>query len=440
MIKFISSSFLLLLFIGIVSAEFSSVKGNGEFTPSTDLRGTFSQQSSQSGGYHKADLYFKTTMPSLNPDQSGVSNINCNDNKITLSLNGGNAIEQVNNWPDNVILLISDNWECFGKKETQFFVVSGKVVDVPNKSVTFTSKDCNISEMSEEFLLDVSWVDDKPKRRRKRRLNKRAPIDVNKKLSLNVLFDEKTGKSSKPNIPLINLDQENTGESLLCANCFMAGEATISMKIGGKFKPKFTLTDAFVSVNGNVRVNLDLTVTGKVGASFSPPEIELLNTPLAPLGVQNIFNIGPALVLAASSKISADVTGKVRTGGEISLPSFSAKASFVDEPKFEQSGFEPKTKSFDPTVGVAVSADISGTLKPQIAFGISVLNGLFTIKTGFQIITTLDSSISVGTDNGCNGKDPHLKSSLNGNLGFFVKDKNFPIVEFPSVSLLDQCL
>jgi len=217
MFNFIWNSLLLSLLVGIVSSaepsSFGSVAVNSGFTPSTALRGTFSQQNANTQGYHKADVYFKTKMPSLNPDQSGVSNINCNDGKITLSLNDASDIDQINNWPDKVILLISDKWECFGKTETQFFIVSDKVIDAPNKSVSFTSEESKISDQADDFLINVSWVDGGSKKKRnviRRRSHKRAPqIDSSKKLNLNVLFDEKTGKSSKPNIPLIKLGQNN---------------------------------------------------------------------------------------------------------------------------------------------------------------------------------------------------------------------------------------
>jgi hypothetical protein len=449
MVNFILSSLLPFLLFGIVysadpSSSFSTVAANNGFTPSTDLRGTFSQQNANTQGYHKADIYFKTKIPSLNPDQSGVSSINCNDGKITFGLKDASAIDQINNWPDKVILLISDKWECFGKTETQFFIVSDKVVDAPNKSVSFTSQESKISDQADEFLINVSWVDEGSKKRnivrRGSRSRKRAPLNLNKKLNLDILFDEKTGKSSKPNIPLIELGQNNTDETLLCANCYMNGEATVNMVVGGKFFP-FKLTDATISVKGKIKVNLDFSINGKVGASLSPPDIQLFSIPLTPLGISNIFNIGPSIDLGASAKITADITGTLHTGGEINIPNFSANFTFIDEPKFTQTGFDPQTKPHDPTVGVTISTGVTGSLKPQLSFGLDVLNGLFSIQTGFQVKTTLGTSVSIGSENGCNGKDqPHLESTLKGDLGFFVESKDFPIVDLPSVTLINECV
>jgi hypothetical protein len=189
MVNFILNSFLLFLLVGIVSSAdsstFGSVAENNGFIPSTDLRGSFSQQNANTQGFHKADVYFKTKIPSLNPDQSGVSSINCNDGKITLGLKEQNDIDQINNWPDKVILLISDKWECFGKTETQFFIVSDKVIDAPNKSVSFTSEESKISDQADEFLINVSWVDGGSKKRNvnRRRSRKRAQnLDISKKI------------------------------------------------------------------------------------------------------------------------------------------------------------------------------------------------------------------------------------------------------------------
>ncbi|CAI2182370.1 15940_t:CDS:2 [Funneliformis geosporum] len=436
-----------LLLIGIVSfagADFVVESSNKGFVPSSELRSIYKQKTtSKSDGHHKAEVYFKTKVPSFNPDQSGVvTNIKCGKDKITLSLNDEKSIEQVKNWPDKVMLLVSHKWECFGKSSTQYFMVGNKTVDAPKKRVSFTSESCDPLEWSNEFLVEVSWENGKTNKRRDRRgLNKRGrlnrrqdedkgklPIDISQKLDLNLLFDEKTGKTSKPNIPLVEVGQENTSESLVCANCFMSGEATISMRIAGKVDEKVEINEASISLNGNIKMNFDLSLDGKLGTVISSPDLQLLNLPLTPIGVPNTFNIGPSLILTASAKISADVTGTISTGSEINLPNFNVKATLIDDPKIEKSGFEPETKSHDPSVGVTGSTDITSSLKPQLALNIDVLNGAFIVKTGIQLVTTLGTTISVGKESGCKGKtQPHIETTLGGNVGFFVQDKNLPL-------------
>ncbi|GBC01320.1 hypothetical protein RclHR1_04140005 [Rhizophagus clarus] len=446
MTKFILTSFILFLFIGIVYSDFNVVAKNYKFKPSTELRGLYTQQNGndQSKGYHKAEIYFKTKVPSLNPDQSGVTNIDCNDgNKITLDLNDKNAIENVKDWPDKVMLLISHKWKCFGKKTTQYFMIKNKSIDVSNKKVTFITEECKVTDWSKNFSIDLSWVNGMSNPRR--RLNRKGvfpliPIDASNKINLDVLFNETTGRSSEPDFPL--LQEDNI--SLLCANCFIKGEATLSMKIAGSFLPSLDLTEATISLNGSALLNLDLSLNGTVGnnATFDKT---LLSLPLpGNFGVPGTFSLGPSIDLAASTEISTNVTGSLGFGGEISLPNFNANVTFIDitKPTFLQSGFKPKTKLHKPNFGIDnASANIAGSIKPQLAFGLNVFNGAFEQKLGFEIVGTLNNNISFGKKNACLKKSqPRLKIDLGGNLGFFVNDNDFPIVNFPSLNLLNRCL
>ncbi|RIA88714.1 hypothetical protein C1645_825945 [Glomus cerebriforme] len=148
--------------------------------------------------------------------------INKDGNKITLGLNDRDSIEQVNGWPDKVMLLISHKWKCFGKTTTQFFYGEGI----------------------------------KKKQKEMSRISVPVPsIDNSNKINLNALFDNTTGKSSKPNFPL-----------------------GISLKIAGSFFSSLKLTDASISLNGNALLNLDLSINGTVGNSTF--DAELLSLPL----------------------------------------------------------------------------------------------------------------------------------------------------------------
>lgn len=447
--KFILISLFVFLFIGIVYSDFNIVGKNYDFKPTTELRSLYSQQNGNdpSKGYHKAEVYFKTKVPSLNPDQSGVTSIDCSDgNKITLGLNDKNAIEKVNDWPDKVMLLISHKWKCFGKKTTQYFMIKNRSIDTSNNKVTFITESCKVSDWSKDFIIDLSWVNGLSNKNR-RNLNRKAlipikPIDISNTLSLNVLFNETTGKSSSPNFPLLQDDNI----ALLCENCFLKGDATLSMKIAGSFDFRLDLTEATIALNGSALMNIDLSLNGTAGAGTSFDKT-LLSIPLpGNFNIPNIFSLGPSVDLVASTKISTNVTGSLSFGGDISLPNFNANFTFIDikNPKFSQSGFKPKTKLHNPKFGLdSASSDIAGSLKPQLALGVNILNGIFEQKLGFQIVGTLNNNISVGGKgkNSCSRKtQPRLKIDLNGNLGFFVNDDNFPVVNFPPLNLLNKCL
>lgn len=433
--------FLLLVILITSSAaqDFTPIVGNNGFATSTDLRGSYTQGGQN--GAHVADIYFKTTIPSFNIDENGVAGIDCNNNQITLNLNDASPIAQIQNWPDQVLLFVSHKWNCLGKQTTQYFTVQNRTIDANNKKVTFNSVQTDIKDVSSEFNIDVSWNNGggNNKRHARRRSNKRA-INLSNTIDLSVLFDESSGQSSKPNFPLVTLSQNNTSESLVCANCFTQGQATISLKLAGSL-PTFKLTDATITLNGNIKFNLDMAINGKVGASVSPLDVQILSVPLSPLSIPALFNVGPSIDLAASSKISADITGSFRTGGEIDYPNFSATANFVDSPTFKQSGFQAQTKPHPPSIGFTVSASISGSLKPQLAFGLEAIGGLFNLKVGFDLVTTLGNKVSIGSNSGCsNATQPHITSQIDGDLGFFVESNDFPIVTFPTASLLDKCI
>ncbi|CAB4482298.1 hypothetical protein RhiirA5_418610 [Rhizophagus irregularis] len=449
--KYILISLFLFLFIGDVYSDFNVVGKSYEFKPTTELRSFYSQQNGDdpSKGYHKAEVYFKTKVPSVNPDQNGVTSIDCSDgNKITLGLNDKKAIEKVKDWPDKVMLLISHKWECFGEKSTQTFMIKSKSIDTSNKKVTFITESCKVSDWSKDFIIDLSWVNGLSNNRNNRRkLNTKALIpipktDLSNKLSLNVLFNETTGKSSSPNFPL--LQDENL--SLLCENCFLKGDATISMTLAGSFGFSLDLTEASISLNGSALMNIDLSLNGTAGAGIGFDKI-LLSIPLpGNFNVPKLFSLGPSVDLVASTNITTNVTGSLGFGGDISLPNFNANFTFIDvkNPKFTQSGFKPKTKLHKPKFGIdSASADVAGSIKPQLALGLNILNGVFEQKLGFQVVGTLNNNISFGGKgkNSCLKKtQPRLKIDLNGNLGFFINDDNFPVVDFPSLNLLNKCL
>ncbi|RGB31179.1 hypothetical protein C1646_764391 [Rhizophagus diaphanus] len=397
---------LSFFFLEIVySSSFNIVTDKKEFKPSTELYGVFSQREKdlELGGYHKAEIYFKTTVPSINPDQSDVKSVDCSDgNKITLNLDDGNAIKNVNNWPNTVMLMVSHKWDCFNKNETQFFLTKNKSIDIPNKKVTFTTESCDVSDWAKNFSIDLTWVE----RKRSNRRN-----NINKR------------------IPLPTIDK--------------SGEATISAKFAGSFSLSgLKLNEASVSLSGSTLMNLDLLVNGTIASTFNF-DTELLSVPLPGFpGIPGVFILGPSIDLVVASKVAANITGSLSFGGDVGLPSFNANASFVDitQPTFTQSGFVPESNLHKPKFGISsASVDINGSIKPQLALGVDVLKGKFEKKIGFQIVGSLDNNISFGNKTACKRKtQPRLKTDINGNLGFFVNEKGFPVVNFPTINLIDK--
>ncbi|CAB5392741.1 unnamed protein product [Rhizophagus irregularis] len=179
-------------------------------------------------------------------------------------------------------------------------------------------------------------------------LNKRLPlptIDKSGKLNLNTTSDI----------------------SVLFTNCFIRGEAAISVKLA---------------------VHLIL--------------------------IPNFFMYPYLAFLVFASKVAANITSYISSDSDVGLPNFNANVSFVDIN--QPIRFTPESNLHEPKFGITAASSI----KPQLAFGIDVLDGKFENKIGFQIVGSLNNNISLGNKTACLRKtQPRLKTDLNGNLGFF---------------------
>ncbi|CAB5190391.1 unnamed protein product [Rhizophagus irregularis] len=456
MFRFIINSLLFIFFFRIViaSKDFGVVMGKKDFKTTKSLLAVYNQQDADpSDGYHQAEFNLKTDLPSFNPDQSGVESIKCKKGsngkrKITFNLKDKKAIKDVKEWPERVMLLISHKWKCFGKRSTQFFTATDRVIDESNLSATFAIMRCDYPYNSNDYELNINWVEgvNQSKNKTRRNLEERfgipfPTINSSNKLGLNILFDSNNGRTSRPNIPIIN----DGNVRLLCSNCFTKGDATIAVKIRGNIVPP-KLKEASISLDGNFLMNLDFTLDASKEKNkrlnrknTSAKDFQIFSIGLGPFNIPGILNLGPSIDLVAAADATLETGGTLEFGGDLSLPNFSARASFKGDPSFDQSGFTPKVNVHNPDFDVEASATISASLKPQFAFGLSVLNGrVLRQKVGFELVGTLQNSFIFG--NCENKKKPRLDSSLGGNVGFFANENNFPIFTFPTLPLLNKCL
>ncbi|CAB4412661.1 unnamed protein product [Rhizophagus irregularis] len=456
MIRFILNSLLLLFFSGIVttSKDFDVVMGNKEFEITKSLSAVYSQHVSHpSEGYHKAEFNLNTNLPSFNPDQSGVESVICKTGangkrKITFSLKDKKAVDHINKWPEEIMLLISHKWTCFGKRSTQFFTATDRVINESKLVVTFAIEESDFPHNSEDYDLNVNWVHGNQTNNNTyhRNLEERfggVSIDISNNIGLNILFDSNSGKSSRPDLKIIS----NNDMRLLCTNCFTKGDATLALRIRGKiFPPK--VKEASITLNGNFLMNLDFALESSQEASInnrkisSAKDITILSIGLGPFNIPGILNVGPSIDLLAAADVNTGTSETLEFGGDFNLPNFNVQASFEGQPQFTQSGFTPIVNAHTPNAGIEASASISASLKPQLAFGISVLKGrIFKETVGFELVGTLENSFTIGTSS-CESKTHpiHFESSLDGNIGFFVNNKDFPIFNFPTLLLLDKCL
>ncbi|CAG8699219.1 5585_t:CDS:2 [Acaulospora morrowiae] len=369
--------------------------------PSTNLFATYSQlPTSDDHGYHIFNLQFNTTIPSINLDQTNgsISSIECDSstNSITLILSKESSesfIDAVVNWPDKVMLLISHKWFCFGSSTTQFYLVGDKTVDSVNRKVRFNSEPCEVLKWTNEFSLDLSW--------------RATLIDKSGTIPLDGLFDPRTGKTSRPNIPL--------NSDLVCANCFTHGSAKISLKITG-FGP--IVNSVSLEISGDLLVNVDITTKG---ITLKSPDVKLLDIPIRSIKIPGLLKIGPSLILEADAQINLQFNRTVSVGSKLSIPDFDLKAKLSGQPKFD-ANFKPKFSFHKPNLSIKKTVSLIGSLKLQLALEVNALGGLFSRKAGVEVVSTLGVQVN----------STKVVGTLGGDVDFFEGSKTFPIVKFPN--------
>uniref|UniRef100_U9TNS7 DUF7223 domain-containing protein n=1 Tax=Rhizophagus irregularis (strain DAOM 181602 / DAOM 197198 / MUCL 43194) TaxID=747089 RepID=U9TNS7_RHIID len=248
-------------------------------------------------------------------------------------------------------------------------------VSHPSEVVTFAIEESDFPHNSEDYDLNVNWVHGNQTNNNTYHRNLEegfggVSIDISNNIGLNILFDSKSGKSSSPDLKIIS----NNDMRLLCTNCFTKGDATLALRIRG------------------------------------------------PFNIPDILNVGPSIDLVAAADVNTGTSETLEFGGDFSLPNFNVQASFEGEPKFTQSGFTPIVNAHTPNAGIEASASISASLKPQLAFGISVLKGrIFKETVGFELVGTLENSFTIGSSCESNTHPIHFESSLDGCFKIKVK-------------------
>ncbi|PKK63295.1 hypothetical protein RhiirC2_789118 [Rhizophagus irregularis] len=118
--------------------------------------------------------------------------------------------------------------------------------------------------------------------------------------------------------------------------------------------------------------------------------------------------ISVKLAVDGTIAIAANITSYISSDSDVGLPNFNANVSFVDIN--QPIRFTPESNLHEPKFGITAASSI----KPQLAFGIDVLDGKFENKIGFQIVGSLNNNISLGNKTACLRKtQPRLKTDLN---------------------------
>ena len=96
---------------------------------------------------NRANVALETKSPAFNPVKADeVLNVECKDgDTIVMKIRDPVALKEVQQWPANVILMVSQHWPCFNKEETLFYMTYDTNVDFEREEASFQVNPCNVS-------------------------------------------------------------------------------------------------------------------------------------------------------------------------------------------------------------------------------------------------------------------------------------------------------
>lgn len=427
------------------------------FGASNTIMSTYRQGNDSSTSGHVATLQLDMKTPGVSTsDQGAVSNVQCGNGQVTLTVPDAAHYQTAINWKTPMTLLVTNQWTCNGQQTNQLFSVTG----VKGLNGNSTSKRSNLNQVqltatpaqlkdhATNFNIDLSYDDQSgavaSKVKGRRTLGKRISVDKTSTFDLTANSDG-NGKVKLPNIQIFK-SSTNPQAIINCATCFTQGSATIKMSInGGVFPPK--VNTAQMTLDGNMLINADFTITGddKI-AGITSPTIQLIDIPITPITIPGVFDLGPAIKLEGNAALSLDAKGTIAIGADMNFPNFHAVLDLVNNKNTEQSGFSPKVNPHVPDL-TTLSIGVTGSLNliPTVVMELNVLDGLFDVQAGVQMTGTLAAAIDESPIDQCKGISPEASIFLTGNVGAIVgggvgNPKIIPAFQFPKDTLFSTCI
>jgi len=122
----------------------------------TQLRGSYVQNFDTN---NRANVELETRSPAFNPDKADeVLNVECKGgDTIVMKIRDPVALKEVQQWPTNVILMISQHWLCFNKEDTLFYMTYDTNVDFEREEASFQVNPCNVSDHTDTFSLSLTY-------------------------------------------------------------------------------------------------------------------------------------------------------------------------------------------------------------------------------------------------------------------------------------------
>ncbi|KAG9696891.1 hypothetical protein KCU95_g3972, partial [Aureobasidium melanogenum] len=212
------------------------------------------------------------------------------------------------------------------------------------------------------------------------------------------------------------------GIEMFCVNCGVQGEFKLQGALGVSLKNG--LTTAAVSVKGDMDIGMYLGLYAHAQYEKSW-ETEVLSIPISPITIPEIFTLGPEIIIGVSLDFTAEATGQVLVGGDLSWPSIAAQMNFLNRGKSYANGFKPSLHhSFEANGTVDLTAALGFPV--SLAIGLDVLDGEFAEYAALTDTPAIELDISFTAD--YTDDDGNTTATVNGGDGCYGFDWSLGLV------------
>ncbi|KAI5456828.1 hypothetical protein BGZ63DRAFT_316733, partial [Mariannaea sp. PMI_226] len=336
--------------------------------------------------------------------QNLVESLDCSSEKqVVLTFKNAMALETtqsywqwVNDSPKNTFYFVVDGDKCGGKKGREQYAVTHIAFDAPALTATLSGAATPWHELLEDHVIRVKSGSSGLAKRES------GSISIAHDFSRNIL----------------NTTVNDVTFALQCANCATTGGVNYDLSLT-KHAPFVSGT---LSATGGLGASLGLGVS--IAAEMSQEltgSLPLLDLPLAGIGIDGLFDIGPQLTVAASATLGA-VTAELdaSVGVAMTIPD-GTTFRFNDG---SSDNFTPQFSLIGPSIqeSVSVEIDVSPSIQLEFAVTIADVGFIFGVGLNAPSITAKLSASATSAGNVCSsgvaGVD--LEVSVEGDVVLFA--------------------
>ncbi|KAI9218630.1 hypothetical protein BC828DRAFT_407421 [Blastocladiella britannica] len=368
-----------------------------------------------------ANAEFGTKVPTINlANFVQIRAVACTADRITAEFDSADSAgKAAAAWgaTKDLAMLIPREIKCNGKDEVAARTVTAVARGSSPSQLVFTAAAAAHNDVIDTFDVKVNQYDlPTANGNGTTTLTKRSFFKWDKSAAktfdLGVNFDASTRRARKDPIPLL----KTPWAAADCVNCFVGGEATLSLRVTGTMLIVKTYE---VALQGDIQGNLDILLTAFQTARTDLINVNLFVLPLNPFSIPGIMTAGPELRIKAglSYDLAQDLT--FTTGFHLDFPfSWSVKSDkgLFAKPVSSATG-GPKLTPHAPELSKDFQIGIAAHLIPEFAVAITILN-----IPAFDLALNLDNAVGLQLSRG------EFSQCPNGGLNLMVfhqHDLNF---------------